>query len=375
MIYLDHAATAPVWPQVTDAVVRHLTEGFANPSALYSGARDARKAIESARELIAEAFTARPEEVIFTSGGTEADNIALLGSARRLAPQGRTTIVVSAVEHHAVLEAAAALSEEGLEVRMAPVTSAGVVDLDRLSDLVDSKTSVVSVMAANNETGVVMPLDGVAEIAHAAGALLHTDAVQALAWLDLRGCLADMIAVSAHKIGGPKGVGALIVRRGSRPQPIQHGGGQERGIRPGTLNTPGIAGFGAALEQVLADREAAARVRSLRDHLQGQLSGRIDGLIINGHDAPRLPGHLHMCIPGVENQSLLLLLDSEGLAASGGSACQSGAAEPSHVLLAMGHDTKMALSALRLSLGRATTRDEVDEAARIITRAVERLSA
>jgi cysteine desulfurase len=362
VIYLDHAATAPVWPEAKEAVLEHLGDAFANPSALYSSARDARKAIESAREALASAFGARPEEVVFTSGGTEADNIALMGAARRHKAQGRDNIVVSAVEHHAVLESAESLAKDG------------VIDIARLTELVDQKTSVVSVMTANNETGVIMPLDQIAEIANAAGALFHTDAVQALAWLDLSKCPADLIAVSAHKIGGPKGVGALIARRKARVEPIQHGGGQERGVRPGTMNTPGIAGFAAALERTLADRsEAVSRVGSLRDALQARLQNSLDGLIVNGADAPRLPGHLHMCIPGVENQTLLLVLDSEGLAASGGSACQSGAAEPSHVLLAMGHDKQTALSALRLSLGRRTTEDEIDQAAQIIEAAVARL--
>jgi cysteine desulfurase len=373
-IYLDHAATSHLWPQVRDAMAPYLSERFANASSLYAAAREARKGIEEAREQIAQAVGSRPEEVIFTSGGTEADNLALQGIAFRARRDGRDGIVVSAIEHHAVLDTAEWLGRNGFRTTVVGVDPHGVVDLDALRAAVDRRTAIVSVMQANNEVGSIQPVAPAAAIARDAGARFHTDAVQALPWMEVRAGDADLVALSAHKIGGPKGVGALIVRRGVGLDPLVHGGGQERGLRSGTYNVAGIVGFGEAARLTMAARGShAARVETLRDDLQAKLISRIDGVTVNGSGAPRLPNNLSLCIDDVSSEPLLLLLDAAGVAASSGSACQSGAAEPSHVLIAMGVPKEKALGALRLTLGRDTTRDDIDQAVDIIASSVGRL--
>lgn len=370
-LYLDHAATAPLWPQVRDAMLPYLDDRFANASSLYAGAREARKGIEEAREAIATALGARPEEVVFTSGGTEADNLALQGAALRARAEGRDGIVVSAVEHHAVLETAEWLAKRmGFRLSVVGVDAHGVVDLGALDAAVDGKTAVVSVMWANNEVGVIEPVARCAEIARASGARFHTDAVQAMPWLRVDASAADLVALSAHKVGGPKGVGALIVRRGVGIEPALHGGGQERGVRSGTYNVAGIVGFGEAVRLTEAGKdEAAARVRGLRDRLERALVERV-GARVHGAGAARLPNNCNVGIDGVESETLLLLLDAAGVAASSGSACQSGATEPSHVLRAMGAP---AAGVLRLTLGRDTTEADVDDAVERIVAAVEKL--
>ncbi|HWH05972.1 MAG TPA: cysteine desulfurase family protein [Gaiellaceae bacterium] len=373
MIDLDQAASTPVRPAVTARMRALLEDEHANPSSLHAAARSARKVVEEARETVAAALGARPEEIVFTSGGTEADNLAVLGAARRRRREGRDRVVVSAIEHRAVLDSARHLEREGFDVAIAPVEASGRVDLEALGGLVDGRTSLVAVMAANNETGVVQPIDAVAEIARAHGAWFHTDAVQSFAWLDARTIDADLAAVSAHKIGGPKGVGALVVRRGIRIEPILHGGGQERGVRPGTLNTVGIGGFAAAVEELVASRDAvAARVATLRDRLEARLAA-LDAVTVTAAGSPRLPGHVHVCVDGVDAETLLVLLDAAGVCASSGSACSSGAAEVSHVLRAMGIPDRRARGALRLSLGATTTEAQVDEAAGVIERAIAQL--
>lgn len=352
----------------------YLDERFANASSLYAGAREARKGIEEAREHIAAAVGARPEEVIFTSGGTEADNLALQGSAFRARRDGRDGVVVSAIEHHAVLDTAEWLGRNGFRTTFVPVDESGVIDLAALEAAVDRTTAVVSLMQANNEVGSIQPVARAAAIARAAGARFHTDAVQALPWIDVRAGDADLTALSAHKVGGPKGVGALVIRRGVGIDPLVHGGGQERGLRSGTYNVAGIVGFGEAARLTATRRdEVAARVRALRDDLQARLLADIDGLTINAEHADRLPNNLNVCIDRVESEPLLLLLDAAGVSASSGSACQSGATEPSHVLQAMGVPRARALGALRLTLGRDTTQDDVEAAGRIIADAVARL--
>lgn len=368
-IYLDHAASTPVAPAVAERIAALLTEEYANPSSLHASARSARKVIEEAREALALALGGRPEEIVFTSGGTEADNLAVLGVTRRRRREGRDNVVVSAGEHHAVLDAALALRDEGTDVRIAPLDASGRIDLAALEGAVDTRTALVAVMAANNETGVVQPIADVAEIARSRGAVLHCDAVQALPWRDCSQLPADTIAVSAHKIGGPKGVGALLIRRGTRIEPLVHGGGQERALRPGTLNTPGIGGFAAAL----ASRIDPGPVAELRDALQERLLGALPGASVSGLGAERLPGHLHLTFDGIDAESLLLTLDAHGIAASSGSACASGAAEPSHVLLAMGMSRTRAMSALRLSLGATTTSEDVARAGDAIISSVRRL--
>lgn len=373
-LYFDYAATSPLWPEVRAAMAPFLDERFANASSLYAGAREARKAIEDARERIAEAVGARPEEIVFTSGGTEADNLALQGTAWRASKEGRDGIVVSAIEHHAVLDTAKWLGRRGFRVTTVGVDRDGVVDLGALEAAVDGRTAIVSVMAANNEVGTVQPTARAGEIARAAGARFHTDAVQAFPWISVRAPEADLVALAGHKIGGPKGVGALVVRRGVGLEPIMHGGGQERGLRSGTYNVAGIAGFGAA---VAATQSAlpglSLRVGALRDRLQDALLSRIAGVHVSGAGADRLPNNCHVCIEGVESEPLLLLLDAAGIAASSGSACQSGAAEPSHVLASMGVVSALSRGALRLTLGRDTTEDDADAVVENVAAAVERL--
>lgn len=373
-LYLDYAATTPLLPEVRAVMEPFLGEQFANASSLYAGAREARKAIEVAREQIASATGARPEEVVFTSGGTEADNLALQGAAWRARNSGRDGIVISAIEHHAVGDTAAWLGRNGFRVTVVRVTGTGVVDPDAVAAAVDRTTGVVSVMLANNEVGTVQPIAAIAAIVRRAGARFHTDAVQALPWLEIDAAHAELLAFSAHKCGGPKGVGALIVRRGVGIEPLIHGGGQERGIRSGTYNVAGIAGFGEAV-RVRTERRAQTneRVRALRDRLEESLCARVTGVTVNGAGAERLPGTTNVCIAGIESEPLLLLLDGAGVAASSGSACQSGASEPSHVLRAMGVPAERARGTLRLTLGPETTGPEIDAAIDHIATAVERL--
>src|SRR5579864_264216 len=375
-IYLDYAATSPLWPEVRAAMAPYLDDRYANASSLYAAAREARKAIEEAREIIAGAVGARPDEVVFTSGGTEADNIAVQGAAFRARNEGRDGIVVSAIEHHAVLDTAQWLGRNGFRVTEVPVDADGVLDVEALGRVVDKKTGVVSVMAANNEVGTIQPIARAGEIARAAGARFHTDAVQALPWIAVDVADTDLIALAGHKVGGPKGVGALIVRRGVGIEPLVHGGGQERGLRSGTYNVAGIVGFGAAVKTTLDARDQLVpRVRALRDRLQDALTTRIPKVTVNGARAERLPNNCNVCIDGIESEPLLLLLDAAGIAASSGSACQSGAAEASHVLTAMGVPKARALGALRLTLGRDTTAQEIDAAVGEIEAGVKRLRA
>lgn len=374
VLYLDNAASTPLYPEAREAMLPYLGERFANASSLYAAARGARKAVEEARERIAAAVGARPEEVVFTSGGTEADNLALQGVAWRARSEGRDGVVVSAVEHHAVLDTARWLTKAAMRLTVVPVDTDGVVDLPSLEAAVDRRTAIVSVMAANNEVGTIEPVARCAGIARGAGARFHTDAVQALPWIPVRAEDADLIALSAHKCGGPKGVGALVVRRGTGVEPVLHGGGQERGVRSGTYNVPGIVGFGEAVRATLERRpEVVPRVRALRDRLERALVERIRGVHANAPGVERLPNNLSVCIEGVESEPLLLLLDAAGVAASSGSACQSGATEPSHVLIAMGVPKDLAAGALRLTLGRGTTEADCDAAVAAVAAAVERL--
>ena len=369
LAYLDHAATTPLRPEALDAMLPYLTEHFGNPSGSHGVSRAARRAVDEARDAVAECLGCQPGEVVFTAGGTEADNLALAGvHARR-----GGTVVCSAVEHHAVLHATKALGG-----RVVGVDADGVVDLAALEAALDGGVSVVSVMLANNEVGTIEPLAEVAAAVHRAapGAVLHTDAVQAFPWLDVAtvAAPADLVAVSAHKFGGPKGVGALVVRAGVEVSPILHGGGQERDRRSGTHNVAGIVGMAAAMRATVAGREATGvRVRALRDRLADGLLAAVPGTVETGDRATRVAGSCHLRFPGVESEALLLLLDEAGVCASAGSACASGAVEPSHVLAAMGVPRDEALSSLRLSLGVTTTDDEVDVALKTIPEAVARL--
>jgi cysteine desulfurase len=372
LTYLDHAATTPLRPAARAAMLPWLGERFGNPSGAHRVARAARQAVDEARDVVAAAVGCRPGEVVFTGGGTEADNLAVAGvTAARPGP-----VLASAVEHEAVLGPVAAAGG-----RTVPVDAAGVVDLDALAAALAPDTTLVSVMLANNETGVVQPLPEVAEVVarRAPAAALHSDAVQAAAWLDLPDRLAGaaLVSLSSHKVGGPQGVGALVVRRGTPLRATTLGGGQERELRSGTHDVAGIVGFAAALAAVLAEREAAAaRVRALRDRLADGLLAAVPGARETGPGRDRrLPGTLHLCLPGVESEALLFLLDEAGVCASAASACASGAHQASHVLAAMGVPAATSRGALRLSLGWPTTGADVDHALAAVPAAAARLRA
>ena len=347
----------------------YLTDRFGNPSGSHAWSRTARQAIEEARDVVAACLGARPGEVVFTGSGTEADNLALFG----VHGVRGGTVVCSAVEHHAVLHSVHALGG-----RVAPVDGAGTVDLDALSDALDDTVSVVSVMLANNEVGTVQPLDAVAAVVRerAPTAVLHTDAVQAFPWVDVAALAAGahLVAVGAHKFGGPKGVGALVVRDGVRIAPLVHGGGQERDRRSGTHNVAGIVAMAAAMQATVDHRaETVARVGPMRDRLVDGLLAVVDGSAETGDRARKIAGNAHMSFDDVESEALLVLLDDAGVAASAGSACTSGAVEPSHVLAAMGVDPRRGMGALRLSLGWPSTDADVELALKAVPEAVARL--
>jgi len=369
--YLDNAATTPMRPEAVEAMLPFLTDRFGNPSGSHAVSREAKKALEEAREVVAAALGAEPGEVVFTGGGTEADNLAIAG----LEAVRAGTVVYSAIEHHAVLHAA-----EAYPHRVAPVGPDGVVDLDALAGLLGDDVSVVAVMAVNNEVGTIQPLAEVAALAaeRSPQAVVLTDAVQAFQWVDVarEAAGAHLVAVSGHKFGGPKGVGALVVRRGVNLRPIIHGGGQERDRRSGTHNVAGIAALAAAMRATVAQREATnARVAALRDRLADGLLAAIPHAHETGDRSRKIAGNCHLTFEGVESEALLLLLDAAGVYAAAGSACQSGAIEPSHVLAAMGVPRERGLGALRLSLGTTTTDADVDLALEAVPPAVARLRA
>jgi len=367
--YLDNAATTPLHPEALAAMLPFLGDRFGNPSGVHAMARDARTALEEARDIVAACLGARPGEVVFTGGGTEADNLAITGVHAR---HGGSVMCV-ATEHHAVLHTCATL-----DGRVMPVRADGIVDLDALAAALDETATVVSVMLANNEVGTIQPLADVAEVVRRAApnAVLHTDAVQAFPWLDVAqlAAPAHLVAVSAHKFGGPKGVGALVVREGVDVAPVIHGGGQERDRRSGTHNLAGIAGMAAAMQVTVARRDATvARVGALRDRLADGLMAAVPGTRETGDRNAKVAGNCHVRFEGVESEALLILLDEAGVCASAGSACTSGAIEPSHVLTAMGIDGADALTSVRLSLGPTTTDDDVDLALKVVPEAVARL--
>jgi cysteine desulfurase len=374
-VYLDHAATTPLRPEAFDAMQPWLTTAFGNPSGGHRVAREACRAVDEARDAVAAALGCAPGEVVFTGGGTEADNLAVVGvlaAARaRGAPAGA---VCSAVEHHAVLHAVEA--EGGHTVGVDP---AGRIDLDRLAEAIDAGTALVSVMLANNEVGTITDLGSVASVVRerAPRAVLHTDAVQAVAWLDVavRAAPAALVSIAGHKFGGPQGTGALVVREGVRLSPLLRGGGQERERRSGTHNVAGIVGMAAALSAAAADRDRAVdAVRRRRDRLvAGIRAGLGDGVVESAAGADRLPNIAHLRLAGVDSEALLVLLDDQGVCASAGSSCASGAMEPSHVLAAMGVARADARTALRLSLGRPTTDADVDRGIEAVVVAATRL--
>ena len=372
-IYFDHNATTPLRPEVLEAMMPYLTRAVGNASSIHGFGREARDGVEGARHILARALGCASGEVYFTSGGTEADNWAIEGMARS---RRGCRIVTSAVEHHAVLHTCRHLQGRGCEVVWVPVDAFGVVDLEALESALDEDTSLVSIMHANNETGTIQPLAEVGRLARARGVPLHVDAVQSFGKLDFRvdDLNADLVSVSAHKINGPKGTGALYVRSGMEIEPWSRGGGQERGLRTGTENVAGIVGLGRAVELRLDEgRDLEREAGVLRDRLQRGLVQVVEDVRVNGHPQHRLANTLNLSFQAVEAEAVLLDLDLKGVAASSGSACAEGEPEPSHVLLAMGLAPRLASGSVRFSLGWGNTAEEVDYVVEIVPGIVQRL--
>ena len=379
-IYLDHAATTPMVPAAVAAMTRELTR-VGNASSLHGSGRAARRVVEDARELVAARVGARPVELIFTSGGTESDNLAVKGAYWARRDPSRRRVVTSTVEHHAVLDSAAWLAAaEGAELDLIPVDTQGRLDLAAAARLVDERTAVVSVMAGNNEVGTRQPVAEVARLAAEAGAVAHSDAVQAVGHVpvDFAASGLDLMTFTAHKLGGPYGVGALLARRETALASVQHGGGQERDVRSGTLDVAAVAAFAAAVEVAVADLAAEeARIRALRAELLAGVRATVPDVVLHGAtaDADTLPGITNLAFPGCSADSVLMLLDAAGIDCSAGSACSAGVAQASHVLTAMGVPEADARASLRFSLGRGSTRADVSALVAALPEAVARARA
>jgi cysteine desulfurase len=375
MIYMDHSATSPVDPEVFKAMKPYFTDSFGNASTLYSLGRDARKAMESAREEVASIIGAETKDIIFTSGGTESDNIAIKGTAYKLKNKGNH-IITSDIEHPAVDETCKYLEKNGFEVTYLPVYEDGIVKVSDLEAAITDKTILITVMHANNEIGTIQPIAEIGKIARERGIYFHTDAVQTVGKIpvDVNELNVDMLSLSSHKLYGPKGVGALYVRKGVRIEPIIHGGGHERGIRPGTENVAGIVGLGKACSLARENLERdAQKLRGLRDRLiEGVLEQNEDSYL-NGHRTKRLPNNANFRFTGIEGESLILHLDSKGIASSTGSACSSTKLEPSHVLMAIGLEEVEAHGSLRISLGHENTEEDIDFTLTAIKEVVDKL--
>lgn len=374
-IYADHAATTQLSDTAFEAMLPYLKEQYGNASTLYRLGRDAHKAIETARTQIARQLGAGSMEIYFTSGGSEADNWAVKGTLHRMAKKGKRHLVTSSIEHHAVLHSAVALEKEGVAVTYLPVDSQGRVQAEDVRAAIRPDTALVSIMYANNETGVLQPIRQIGAICREAGVLFHTDAVQAMGTLDInvKEQNIDLLSLSAHKFYGPKGAGALYCRKGTCPPNFVDGGEQERGHRAGTENVAAIVGMAAALEEACTGRAKwDAHLRALRDQIQTGLA-QIPSSYVNGGNAERLPGTLNVSFEGIDGQSLIYELDLRGIAASSGSACNSGSISPSHVLLAMGLSYVQAHGALRISLGRYNNRQEAEQIIKAVTESVATL--
>jgi cysteine desulfurase len=362
-IYFDHNATTPVDPSVVELMARVLREEFGNASSVHHFGQRAKAVLDEARSAVAALIAAEPSEIVFTSGGTEADNFALRGVAEALEVTGRKHLITTSIEHEAILNTLKVLARRGWQTTSLPVDADGIVKPETLAEAITDRTALVSVMHANNEIGTIQPIGELARIAHSRGALFHTDAVQSVAKVpvDTRALGVDLLSMSAHKFYGPKGAGALFIKRGARVSAILTGGKHERNRRAGTENVPAIAGFGAAA--TLAGRKLdveASRLRALRDRLEEGVLARVPGTAINGAREPRVPNTTNISVDGVEAESLLIALDLEGIAVSTGSACSSGTLEPSHVLRAMGLPTHRTQNSIRISLGAGNTDAEVD---------------
>ena len=372
---MDHAATTAVDPEIVQAMVPYLHNHFGNPSSIYSIAREAKEAVDSARGQVAAALGAKPDEIYFTSGGTESDNWAIKGVAYANRKRG-DHIITSKIEHHAVLHTCQYLQKQGFRVTYLPVDQYGLVDPGDLERAITGKTTIVSIMYANNEIGTIEPVRELAAVTHEHGAYFHTDAVQAVGHIpvSVENTGADLLSLSGHKFNGPKGTGALFIRKGVRIDTILHGGGQERNRRAGTENLAGIVGTGKAIELATTGiEEKGARIRAMRDRLISGIQRSIPHTRLNGHPTLRLPGNLNISFDFIEGESMLLLLDSFGICASTGSACTSGSLEPSHVLLATGLPAETAHGSLRLTLDKDNTDEEVDYVLSTLPKVVGRL--
>ena len=362
-IYLDNAATTAVSPEVLTAMLPYFTECYGNPSSIHSTGRDAHKAVDAARRQVAAAINADPSEIYFTAGGSESDNWAIKGTAFAKRDKGNH-IITTAIEHHAVLHTCQWLEKQGFEVTYLPVDENGLVSVEDVEKAITDKTILISVMAANNEIGTIEPIAEIGALARSRGILFHTDAVQAVGAipLDVKAMNIDMLSMSGHKFHGPKGIGALYIRKGVRLDTLIAGGAQERGKRAGTENLPGIVGIGKAIEIATRDMEAnAARMTALRDKLIHGILENIPDVRLNGHPTRRLPNNVNVSVRYIEGEALLLRLDLAGIAGSSGSACTSGSLDPSHVLLAIGLPHEIAHGSLRLTLGTDTTEADIDE--------------
>jgi len=374
-IYLDYAATTPVHPEVRDAMLPYFREEFGNPSSAHACGERARQAMEHAREQVAGLMNCLPEEVYFTSGGTESDNLALTG-AMRAAGKKNGHLVISAIEHHAVLETCEYLADSGCDYSVVPVDGRGLVDPEEVRKAITPETVLVSIMHANNEIGTIQPLGEIGRIARDTGVLFHTDAVQTAGRIpvDVDELGVVLLSISAHKLYGPKGVGALYIRRGTNIAPLLHGGSQERKMRAGTENVPGIVGLGAAAALARRDMDAEiGRLQVLRNRLLSGIRGNIRDAVLNGDEERRLPNNVSFSFAGVESEAVLAMLDDEGVCASGGSACTAGSLTVSHVLHAIGCPAELARGAVRFSLGRWTTEADIDRVLELLPGIVKRL--
>jgi cysteine desulfurase len=375
-IYLDHAATTPVRPEVLEAMGPYFAGRFGNPSSTHRWGREARAALDEARERVASCLGAAPDEVCFTSGGTEADNLAVLGGWRVLKAQGKKAVVSTPIEHKAVLQAVHQAAKEGAEERLLKVDRDGTVNLDDARAQIGAgDLALTSVMWVNNETGVIQPIDALAQATKAAGGLFHSDAVQAFGKVDVdaRKVAFDFVSVSGHKVGAPKGIGAFYIRRGTPLEPLFFGGSQDRGRRPGTENVAYAVGLARAMELAKEEREVHwHQLEPLRDRLEHALLARVPDALIHGRSAPRAPHVCNVSVPGTDSESLLMALDLQGVAASAGSACQSGSIMPSHVLSAMGVRADLASAAIRLSLGTLTTAEDIDRVAELFPALIQK---
>ncbi|MGI6034741.1 MAG: cysteine desulfurase NifS [Limnochordia bacterium] len=376
-IYLDHAATTATRPEVVEAMLPYLTERFGNPSSVYSLGREARRALDEARETVADLIGADDREIVFTGGGSEADNLAIKGVAFANRNKGNH-IITSAVEHHAVLDTMRFLEANGFRITILPVDGHGMVDPNRVVEALTEDTILVSIMHANNEVGTIQPIEEIGRILADKDIYFHTDAVQTAGILPINvdELHCDLLSLSAHKFYGPKGVGVLYVRRGTKLEPHIHGGAQERKRRAGTENVAGIVGLAKAFALAQGEIDtSAARLTALRNRLRDGIAARIDHVRFNGHPTLRLPNNVNVCFAFIEGEALLLNLDMHGIAASSGSACTSGSLEPSHVLMAMGVPPEIAHGSLRLTLGRENTEEEIDAVLDALVEVVERLRA